>query len=451
MTAVPVVSDDTVVGVLGVREVRRLRRIAGRRRGSRRSWSSRRGCGSSRPDEPLRRRSSGSSERVSTACRWSRTASLRRDAHATGGREAGPRTRPAAGDGAERPGDAGPAPSAPSRGRAAPHVEAARRRRPRGGPGSDRPESGVADRRASAACSPTRSWSDVDLPPWDNSAMDGYAIRAADLAGATETRRSVCASPVTSRPACAPNERVERGTAVRIATGAPDPDGRRCGRPGGAHDARRRGWATGRAGGRDAAGPLPAAILVHRAVAAGRRSAARQRPPRWRRVLEAGSAVRRPRSPSPRGPASAPHGSAPAHRRRARDRRRGPCRRAAARRRRHPGRERAGAHGARRRRAGGEPLDLGIAADRLDDVRARLCAGLAERRRCDRRLGRRLGRSVRRRPGGLRGDRRRIDLWRVAVQPGKPFAFGTTRRAAGWPARAVLLFGLPGQPRLDAS
>ena len=25
------------------------------------------------------------------------------------------------------------------------------------------------------------------LPPWDNSAMDGYAIRAADVAGATET------------------------------------------------------------------------------------------------------------------------------------------------------------------------------------------------------------------------------------------------------------------------
>ena len=27
----------------------------------------------------------------------------------------------------------------------------------------------------------------TDLPPWDNSAMDGYAIRAADVAGATET------------------------------------------------------------------------------------------------------------------------------------------------------------------------------------------------------------------------------------------------------------------------
>jgi molybdopterin molybdotransferase len=40
-----------------------------------------------------------------------------------------------------------------------------------------------------------------------------------------------------------------------------------------------------------------------------------------------------------------------------------------------------------------------------------------------------------------------VDLWRVAVQPGKPFAFGLARRP-GAPADAppVLLFGLPGNP-----
>ena len=38
----------------------------------------------------------------------------------------------------------------------------------------------------------------------------------------------------------------------------------------------------------------------------------------------------------------------------------------------------------------------------------------------------------------------RIDLWRVAVQPGKPFTFGTADRADG--SRPVLLFGLPGNP-----
>jgi molybdopterin molybdotransferase len=36
-----------------------------------------------------------------------------------------------------------------------------------------------------------------------------------------------------------------------------------------------------------------------------------------------------------------------------------------------------------------------------------------------------------------------IELWRVALQPGKPFAFGTARRDDG---SQVLLFGLPGNP-----
>jgi molybdopterin molybdotransferase len=38
----------------------------------------------------------------------------------------------------------------------------------------------------------------------------------------------------------------------------------------------------------------------------------------------------------------------------------------------------------------------------------------------------------------------RIELWRVAVQPGKPFAFASVARGAGEPP--VLLFGLPGNP-----
>ena len=38
----------------------------------------------------------------------------------------------------------------------------------------------------------------------------------------------------------------------------------------------------------------------------------------------------------------------------------------------------------------------------------------------------------------------RIDLWRVAVQPGKPFAFGVADRPGG--GAPVLLFGLPGNP-----
>jgi molybdopterin biosynthesis enzyme len=38
-----------------------------------------------------------------------------------------------------------------------------------------------------------------------------------------------------------------------------------------------------------------------------------------------------------------------------------------------------------------------------------------------------------------------IDLWRVAVQPGKPFAFGSAPSAAAGGGR-TLLFGLPGNP-----
>ena len=37
----------------------------------------------------------------------------------------------------------------------------------------------------------------------------------------------------------------------------------------------------------------------------------------------------------------------------------------------------------------------------------------------------------------------RVDLWRVAVQPGKPLTFG---RASAPDGRQVLLFGLPGNP-----
>jgi len=38
----------------------------------------------------------------------------------------------------------------------------------------------------------------------------------------------------------------------------------------------------------------------------------------------------------------------------------------------------------------------------------------------------------------------RVDLWRVAVQPGKPFAFGVAPRPDG--GAPVLVFGLPGNP-----
>ena len=65
----------------------------------------------------------------------------------------------------------------------------------------------------------------ISLPPWPNSAMDGYAIIAADVAGATESapvRLSVTGETAAGGEGTAP---VQHGVAVRIATGAPLPDG----------------------------------------------------------------------------------------------------------------------------------------------------------------------------------------------------------------------------------
>ncbi len=63
-----------------------------------------------------------------------------------------------------------------------------------------------------------------DLPSFANSAMDGYAVRAADVAGASET--SPVRLPVAADiPAGAPLGRLEPGTAHRIMTGAPVPSG----------------------------------------------------------------------------------------------------------------------------------------------------------------------------------------------------------------------------------
>ena len=64
----------------------------------------------------------------------------------------------------------------------------------------------------------------VDLPRFDNSAMDGYAARAVDVADASRTARSVCPSSGRSRPGAAPPHRLSPGTAMKIMTGAPVPE-----------------------------------------------------------------------------------------------------------------------------------------------------------------------------------------------------------------------------------
>lgn len=291
--------------------------------------------------------------------------------------------------------------------------------------------------------------SPMALPPWDNSAMDGYAIRAADVAAATEDGPARLQVTGEVRAGRAPDVRVRPGSAVRIATGAPVPPGADAvvpvegttpldgmGEPAGAR-------------GRDATGPLPAAIEVHTATPVGgsiRRAGSDLAA--GTRILDAGAVLtpaaiglaagvgldrlhvhRRPivailttgdevRSPGRElGPAGIPDANGP-----------GLVALVAA--------------------AGGDPRVLGVAKDRLDDVKSRICAGLIE------------GADALIVSGGVSvgpydvvrtafeafGT---VDLWRVAVQPGKPFAFGTGRAPGDQGTQdrpATLLFGLPGNP-----
>ncbi len=282
----------------------------------------------------------------------------------------------------------------------------------------------------------------TSLPPWDNSAMDGYAIRAADVAEASEAAPVRLTLVGEVRAGTSAGVRVLEGTAVRIATGAPLPPGADSVVPVEATTSLDAGGNPGPRG-RDAAGPLPDACLVHEAVAAGnaiRRAASdvergmtiaragdlvtpavvalvagagvagvmvRRRP--IVAVLATGDEVRA--AGSELGPAGIPDANGPGIRSLVRE-------------------------------AGAVPLDLGIATDRLDDVEHRLRRGLAEADLVVVAGGVSVG------PYDVvRGAFDRVghvNLWRVAVQPGKPFAFG--RAAVARREEPALLFGLPGNP-----
>ena len=282
----------------------------------------------------------------------------------------------------------------------------------------------------------------TSLPPWDNSAMDGYAIRAGDVAAA-EDASPVRLTVVGEVPAGgAPGARVLEGTAVRIATGARIPSGAD------AVVAVEETTPIGTAGtagsrGREATGPLPAACLVHQAIRPGgniRREGSdvrlgavvagagdivtpavvalasgaavaqvlvRRRP--VVAVLATGDEVRAPGEPL--GEAGIPDANGPGIRALVRD-------------------------------AGAEAVELGIAEDRLEDVLARLRRGLEVADLVVVAGGVSVGPyDVVRAAFDAVGH---VDLWRVALQPGKPFAFGR----ADIPGRPspILLFGLPGNP-----
>ena len=283
----------------------------------------------------------------------------------------------------------------------------------------------------------------VSLPPWPNSAMDGYALVASDIAAAREAAPVELAVIGDVRAGVAPDVTIRPGTAARIATGARIPDGAdavvpvelttpldAAGRPG--------------ARGRDSTGPLPAVCLVHEPVpvggsirpegsdlragatllgpgtaltaaavaliaGAGVSRVGVHRRPRVG-VLATGDEVRRPDEPL--GPAGIPDANGPGLR-------------------------------AQVTAAGAEAIDLGIAADDLADVLKRLRGGIE------------VGADVLIVSGGVSVGPYdvvkaameaigRVDLWRVAVQPGKPFAFGVAERPDG--EAPILVFGLPGNP-----
>jgi molybdopterin molybdotransferase len=64
-----------------------------------------------------------------------------------------------------------------------------------------------------------------DIPGFDNSAMDGYAVLSADVAGASESNSVHLTVIETVGAGRMPTHRLERGQAVRTMTGAPIADG----------------------------------------------------------------------------------------------------------------------------------------------------------------------------------------------------------------------------------
>jgi molybdopterin molybdotransferase len=271
----------------------------------------------------------------------------------------------------------------------------------------------------------------LTLPPWDNSAMDGFAVRAADVLGASG------ANPITlevvgeSAAGRSFSGEVESGQAVRILTGAPLPMGADTvvpvedtdapvggeqlpervkiqeSRPPGAHVRRvgsdlREGYPLLSAG----AYLAPAALAV--AAAGGHAQLRVHRAPRVA-LLATGDEL------APVGATLGPDQI--------------------------PDSNSVGLT-AQSREAGAEVRALGIAQDNLADVVDRLRVGLAWADVVVVSGGVSVGaHDVVKGAFEAVGD---VDLWRVAVQPGKPLAFGRAR-AEGREGK-VLLFGLPGNP-----
>jgi molybdopterin molybdotransferase len=71
-------------------------------------------------------------------------------------------------------------------------------------------------------------YSEINVPPKDNSALDGYAVRSIDIEGASLNKPRILNVIDMVVAGDNPHKKVERGTAVRIMTGAPTPEGADC-------------------------------------------------------------------------------------------------------------------------------------------------------------------------------------------------------------------------------
>jgi molybdopterin molybdotransferase len=71
-------------------------------------------------------------------------------------------------------------------------------------------------------------YSQIDVPPSDNSALDGYAVRSADIKGASSENPRVLKVIDMIIAGQTPHKTLEPGTAIRIMTGAPTPLGADC-------------------------------------------------------------------------------------------------------------------------------------------------------------------------------------------------------------------------------
>ena len=68
-------------------------------------------------------------------------------------------------------------------------------------------------------------YSSIDVPPLDNSAMDGYAVRSSDTLGAGPESPRLLRVIDTVAAGSISGQEVIPGTAIRIMTGAPVPAG----------------------------------------------------------------------------------------------------------------------------------------------------------------------------------------------------------------------------------